>query len=101
MKCPVVVFAVCCLHLINSQCTRDQLTRDVVEKLTSRSLAPISQSSTDELTVQEFNIVCLSIGTLPDNFRTTSVVVQYNCAGSFCPQGELPSEQLKGCFVSL
>ncbi len=84
----VLVDVICLLHLANSQCTLDQLNNGVVEMLTANSITATG-AGTVTVTVQDFSIVCLAIGTDFSNFRFASLVVQYSCVGSQCPSGKL------------
>ena len=84
----VLVVVTCLLHLTNSQCTQDQLNNDVVGMLLADSMVADGQGSAPTVTVLDYNIVCLSMGTMFSNFRTASLVVQYNCAGAECPSGK-------------
>ena len=78
----LVLIATCLLPLVNSQCTPDQFNNEVVGMLTANSMIAGSQGSAPTVTVLNFTIVCLSLGTAFSNFRTASVVVQYNCTGA-------------------
>ena len=92
MKLLLLLGAVTCLlHLTNSQCTldQDQLNNNIVASLTADSIVAGNQGGTATVIVQDFNIVCLAIGTDVENFRSISVVVQYSCTGSSCPPGKL------------
>ena len=91
MKALQLVFVAvgCLLPLTNSQCTPDQFSNEVVGMLLADSMVADGQGSAPTVTVLDYNIVCLSMGTTFSNFITASLVVQYNCAGAECPSGKL------------
>ncbi len=88
MKVLLLVGAVACLlHLVSSQCTRENLEDStVVEPLLERSLVAGTQSSPPDVTIRNYAIVCLSVDNNLDRYRGASLVVEYTCAGA-CPSG--------------
>ena len=84
-----LVTVACLIHIASSQCTEGQFNDDVVGMLLADSMVADGQGSAPTVTVLDYNIVCLSMGTMFSNFRTASLVVEYNCAGAECPSGKL------------
>ena len=86
----VTCFVTCFYHLVNAQCTTDELDRSTVAVLIENSLAAHSSNPAPLVFVHHYIIVCLSYGTSITDYNTTSLVVRYDCDNSsLCPNGML------------
>ena len=89
LLCVAVTFL---LHPTNPQtCITSQLNNDVLGMIASRSIAAGAGdgASPTVVIVNNFNIVCLSLGSSINTYRTASLVIEYICSGPSCPTGKL------------